>query len=250
MNEYGLTIIQVEETDSTNRYLTQLCQEQEVPPFTIVQANKQTQGKGQRGTSWESEPGKNLTFSFVLYPSFIPVAHSFLLSQIVALSIKEIMALFADDFSIKWSNDIYWRDRKICGILIENILSGNSIDRCICGIGLNVNQEEFLSDAPNPISLKQITGKEHDLEKILSAIVIKCFYYYTELALKKESFPAELNRLYNESLYRNEGIHPFKDAEGEFDARIVRVLPEGKLLLEDTEGKERSYWFKEVNFCI
>ena len=163
-------LIVLDETDSTNRYISQLCNElqESVAELTTVTAEFQTAGKGQRGNTWEAERGKNLLFSFVLYPTFLEARRQFILSQIVSLSIKEELDRWSDEITIKWPNDIYWRDKKICGILIENDLSGHFIGRSISGIGININQNEFHSDAPNPVSLKQITGQEHDRYEILS----------------------------------------------------------------------------------
>ena len=168
-------LIALDETDSTNRYISQLCNElqESVAELTTVTAEFQTAGKGQRGNTWEAERGKNLLFSFVLYPTFLEARRQFILSQIVSLSIKEELDRWSDEITIKWPNDIYWRDKKICGILIENDLSGHFIGRSISGIGININQNEFHSDAPNPVSLKQITGQEHDRYEILSHICRK-----------------------------------------------------------------------------
>ena len=156
--KFPVPLLVLMETDSTNRHLTQLCDEQgtDIPEFMTVIAERQTAGKGQRGNSWESEDCKNITFSFVLYPTFIEARQQFILSQIISLSIKEELDEWAEGISIKWPNDIYWNEKKICGILIENDLLGHHIGRSISGIGVNINQEVFRSDAPNPVSLKQI----------------------------------------------------------------------------------------------
>lgn len=124
-------------------------------------------GRGQRGNSWESEPFKNLTFSLLLRPEHIPANRQFLLSEIVSLATVDVLNRYATGFSIKWPNDIYWHDKKIAGILIENVLSGSTFSRAIIGMGLNINQKNFYSDAPNPVSLYQITGRTYKIEKIL-----------------------------------------------------------------------------------
>lgn len=166
---FPFPLVALDETASTNQYLSQLCNQlqESVAELTTVTAEFQTAGKGQRGNTWEAEEGKNLLFSFVLYPSFLEARRQFILSQIVSLAIKEELSRWSDEITIKWPNDIYWKDKKICGILIENDLSGHHIRRSIAGIGININQEVFNSDAPNPVSLKQITGKEHDRYEIL-----------------------------------------------------------------------------------
>ncbi|MBP9507653.1 MAG: biotin--[acetyl-CoA-carboxylase] ligase, partial [Bacteroides sp.] len=126
---FPVPLVHLSETDSTNRYLKQLCDQSPVEELTTVVAEFQTSGRGQRGNIWESEAGKNLLFSFVLYPTFLEARRGFLLSQLISLALKEELDQYADGFSIKWPNDIYWHNRKIAGILIENNLIGSSISR-------------------------------------------------------------------------------------------------------------------------
>jgi len=248
---FPFTLITLEETDSTNNYLTLLCEEHDdIAEFTTISAEYQTAGKGQRGNSWEGEAGANLLFSMVTYPRFVEARRQFLLSQIISLSIKDALDCHITDVSIKWPNDIYWKDKKICGILIENVLDGNGMARCIAGVGLNVNQTAFLSDAPNPVSLKQITGKEVDRHALLTDILLFSKHYYDELKLHGEDCATQLAQKYDQSLYRREGIFPFKDKDGTFEASILRVEPEGRLILLDSDGRERGYLFKEVQFII
>lgn len=251
--QFPVPLIILEETDSTNNYLTQLCNEQQstVLEFTTVIAERQTAGKGQRGNSWESEDCKNITFSFVLYPTFIEARHQFILSQIVSLSIKEELDECTEGISIKWPNDIYWNEKKICGILIENDLSGHHIGRSISGIGVNINQETFRSSAPNPVSLKQITGQEHDRYLILGNIMKRVKEYYTLLQTDTTDNTANLiTERYTRSLFRREGFHRYADADSEFLARLLRVEPDGRFILEDQSGKERGYLFKEVQYIL
>ena len=185
--------------------------------------------EGAARQQWESEDYRNLTFSFVLYPTFIEARRQFLLSQLISLSIKEELDEWTEGISIKWPNDIYWHEKKICGILIENDLAGHHIGRCIAGIGVNINQEVFRSDAPNPVSLKQITGQEHDRYLILARIMKRITHYYLLLQAP---------------------FHRYADAEGEFLARLLRVEPDGRFFLEDREGRERGYLFKEVQYLL
>ena len=169
-------IVRVEETDSTNNYLHARANPKELPEGSVVWADFQTAGRGQIGNAWESEAGANLTFSAVLYPSFLPANRQFLISQIAALSVKQLLDKYTGEVTIKWPNDIYWRDRKICGMLIENDLSGMSIYSSIIGIGININQKEFRSNAPNPVSLYQITGREYDLEQLMEECDVLTFH--------------------------------------------------------------------------
>lgn len=245
-------MIHLNETDSTNRYLQQLCQEagnNKVEEFTTVCADYQTAGKGQRGNSWEAAKGANLLFSFVCYPTFVPIRQQFVLSQLISLGIKETLDEYCSDISIKWPNDIYWKEKKICGILIENDLQGNSIGRCISGIGLNINQEVFLSDAPNPISLKQITGKHYQRETILEKVMQRIEQSYQKLK-EDSAYASELATRYAASLFRREGFHCYQDKDGLFNARLVRVEADGRFVLMDEANQERSYLFKEVQYVL
>ena len=240
-------ILKEETVTSTNDRLAELCQEKEIKEFTTLMAEYQTSGKGQRGNSWESEPHKNLLFSFVLFPEFLEARRQFLISQIVSLAIKEELDTYTDDVSIKWPNDIYWKEKKICGILIENDLIGRNISRSIAGIGININQEEFHSPAPNPVSLYQITGKQYDIFEVLRNIMLRVQSYYYQL---KKNDTSSIVTQYEKSLFRKEGMHRYKDANGEFLARIVYVEPEGRLILEDERQIKRGYMFKEVEYLL
>lgn len=178
---FPVPLIHISETNSTNSYLHTFCAKEKVEEFTTVVANFQTSGRGQRGNSWESEPYKNLLFSFVLFPEFLEARRQFLISQVVSLAIKEELDTYTTDISIKWPNDIYWKEKKICGILIENDLMGRNISQSIAGIGININQETFHSSAPNPVSLYQITGNQYDIFEVLRNIMLRIQSYYCQL---------------------------------------------------------------------
>lgn len=244
---FPVPLIRIHETNSTNNYLQALCRQQQVEEFTTVVTDFQTAGRGQRGNSWEAAPGKNLLFSFVLFPRFIEARLQFQLSRIISLAIKEELETYAGNISIKWPNDIYWKDRKICGILIENDLTGRYISQSIAGIGINVNQEAFYSSAPNPVSLKQITGQQYDMLELLKNTMLRIRSYYKLLSLSTNDAETIICR-YEKSLFRKEGMHKYKDASGEFLARIVCVEPEGRLILEDETHARRGYMFKEVEY--
>ena len=239
--------IHLSETDSTSNYLTALSLQEKMEEFTVVSADFQTSGKGQRGNSWESEKGKNLLFSIMLYPEFLEIRKQFLLSKAIALAIKEELDTFSDGFSIKWPNDIYWHEQKICGILIENDLLGSSIQKSIAGIGININQHQFHSQAPNPVSLWQITGKEHDITAILKEITHRIIGNCT---LLRDGGAQKISQRYHDSLFRKEGVHAYRDSSGEFMAKIECVKPEGTLILKDIDGREREYAFKEVQYML
>ncbi len=242
-----IKFIQLTKVDSTNQYLGVLSSKQNLPELTTVVANYQTSGRGQRGNSWESTDSKNLLFSFLLRPSFLEIKKQFSLSQIISLAIKEELEAHAKGFSIKWPNDIYWQEKKICGILIENDLIGNQISRTIVGIGININQEEFYSSAPNPVSLKQITNKEYNLSTILENILNRIASYYEQL---KDGDSEKIASSYHQSLFRNQGMHLYQDKSGKFMAQIEKVTPEGPIILKDEAGQEREYAFKEVSYIL
>lgn len=241
-------IRRLETTDSTNNLLASLCDAQPLPEFTTVWAENQTAGKGQRGNSWESEYGKNLLFSTVCYPDTLPARHQFLLSMALSLAVCDTLSTYTGSISIKWPNDIYWKDKKICGILIENELQGTCIARCIAGIGINVNQTNFRSSAPNPVSLKHITGQDIDRNMLLTRFLEHFIPLYQALRNQPDETAARLHQRYLEHLYRRNGLYPYADENGTFQARILTTEPDGHLLLEDENGQVRRYAFKEVQY--
>lgn len=245
--EFPVPLIHLDETDSTNHFLIALCKEQTPDELTTVVARFQTAGKGQRGNSWEAEKDKNLLFSYVLYPTFLEARKQFLLSQIASLAVKETLDSYIGDVSIKWPNDVYWKDKKICGMLIENNLEGSYISQSIAGIGININQEEFHSSAPNPVSIKQITLRESDRMEILAQVLQRVKAYY-KLLQKGET--ELITYRYQKALFRKEGMHLYKDSKGIFNAKIVKVEPDGQLVLQDDTGKIRRYVFKEVQYVL
>lgn len=240
-------MIHLTETDSTSNYLSRLSTVEAIEEFAVVRADFQSSGKGQRGNSWESEEKKNLLFSFILYPTFLEIRNQFLLSKLISLSVKEALDSYAEGFSIKWPNDIYWQEKKICGMLIENDLLGSTLQKSIAGIGINVNQQQFHSNAPNPVSLRQVTQQEHTIPELLQNIMKRVHDYYR---LLQEGKAEEMSLRYHESLFHKEGYHLYQDVKGEFMAKIVRVEPSGFLVLSDTNREERKYAFKEVRYIM
>ncbi len=240
-------IIHIRETDSTNNYLKELLLTQNVEEGTVVCADFQSAGKGQRGNGWESETSKNILFSIVLFPDFLKAGEQFILSQIVSLAVANCLQEYTGGISIKWPNDIYWNQKKICGILLENTILDDNIGHSVAGIGININQENFRSDAPNPISLKQITNKEYNLEEILKTVVDNILLYYQQIKIGNAD---SLVKQYKESLFRKDGYHLYNDRESNFLARIQDVDSSGILILKTKEGEERHFAFKEVKYII
>ena len=251
-------IIHLVETTSTNQFLKEnashlsSCQEK---PFTasseesitVVVADYQTAGKGQGTNTWESEKGKNLLFSILVHPTTLPIERQYVLSEAAALSYKEVLDAYTEDISVKWPNDIYWQDRKVSGTLIETSLSKGVFKDFIIGTGINVNQKEFRSDAPNPVSLYQITGREIPLEEVQDRMVEKFEEYYQMVI---NGAYDTISKRYHEALYRKEGLFPYRDKNGEFTASIDHVKDNGHLVLKDADGNAREYAFKEVQFVM
>ena len=243
-NSERLPIIHLSSVDSTNSYLMAY-KPWEGETMTVVYADEQTAGRGQGSNHWESEPGKNLTFSVLVHPTMVPVMRQFLLSEAGALALWDVLGQYlgADDVKMKWPNDIYWKDKKISGTLIETRLGGGHVKDCVYGTGVDVNQEKFVSDAPNPVSMKQILGHDVDLKELLNKIIDSLKKYYA--AIENGEYAA-ISELYHSGIYRAHGFHRYKDKDGEFEAAIVEVEDSGNLILRDREGCIRSYAFKEV----
>ena len=240
-----MNIIPIETVTSTNDYLKELAHKEVLEEGTVIVTVNQTEGKGQRGNVWESEAGKNITCSILLYPSFLPIQRYFLLSEAIGLGVKETLDAYVAGITVKWPNDIYYDEHKIAGILIENELIGNEYKLSVVGIGININQERFLSNALRPISLKQITGRDYDTETFLIELVRNILYRYERL---KEGDTESLIRMYHDALYRKTGFHRYEADEGIFYARIDRVSDDGFLHLITDGNEERSYAFKNVRF--
>ncbi|MCM1483829.1 MAG: biotin--[acetyl-CoA-carboxylase] ligase [Muribaculaceae bacterium] len=240
--------IRLDSVPSTNSYMSAL--PPDTPAGTVVTAAEQSAGRGQRGNSWEAAPGQNLTLSVLLRPASVTAREQFMVSEAVALAVVHTVRHYLSDsypVTVKWPNDIYVRDLKICGILIENTLTGSGIDRSIAGIGLNVNQERFISDAPNPTSIYMLTGRKVPLAEIedrLCRNVVAMAHDY----LRPERF-AELHDMYVSALWRGSGMHPYIDAatSERFMASIHSIAPTGHITLRQDSGTLRTYAFKEVH---
>lgn len=237
-------IIRLKETDSTNRYLRDLPEDGD-EEIVIAVADYQSAGKGQGTHTWESEGGKNLLFSIKVHPRWVPVRQQFLLSMAEALALKDALDSYVDGITLKWPNDVYWKDKKISGTLIETSVDSKGIKTCIFGTGININQEKFYSDAPNPVSLCQILGHEVDREEVLQRI-IAAFEQYYELLRRADYM--DVSGIYHMALYRRKGFHRYEDVDGEFEGAFVEVEDDGHLILHDKQGVIRSYAFGELKF--
>lgn len=239
-----MRVIRLDTVDSTNTYLHAYRGDEDV---VVVAARHQTAGRGQGGNRWEDAEGQNLLFSIQIRPVEVAIDHQFVLAMAEALALKRALDAYADSMELKWPNDIYHRDRKLSGTLIETAVSGGRLKRMIMGTGINVNQRRFTSDAPNPVSLSQITGSDESIDHLLERILQAFGDYYRRVL---EGDYAGISREYHEALYRRKGFYRYRDADGEFDAELVGVAYDGRLSLRDSEGRQRSYAFKEVEFII
>lgn len=245
-----MKFIILEEVDSTNSFVSRHTAELE--DMTMVIAERQTAGRGQRGNSWESEPGKNLTVTLFHRPAGIAPREQFALSEAVALAVADYLRSEGIGATVKWPNDIYVGDRKICGILIEHSVMPGAIDHTRIGIGLNVNQTEFLGDAPNPVSMIQLDGRRRDVSRVAAAMGERL-----ESRLRRASTPegrAGLHADFLRGMWRRDGRpHPFRrrDDGREFEGVIGDVSPEGPIgILDTATGLTEEYRFKEVEFVI
>ena len=242
-----LKYVHLEQADSTNAYLQRKQSECDIRNW-VVSAGEQTAGKGMGSNSWESEVGKNLTFSLALGVDFLPAGRQFLLSEAVALGLVQALdaLLPSEKFLIKWPNDIYYENRKLAGILINSTIKANMMDVSIIGIGLNVNQMQFQNWPTHPISLKQITGKTYDLQPLLEQIAVHISNKVEQL----KSNPALIELEYLQRLFR---YHSWADYE--VNGEVLRLFMTGidtfgRLLLVDKAEKEYCFDVKEIKFIL
>ena len=255
----------IDETHSTSSLLRETYNDS-LPHLFTIRTDFQTAGRGQAGNSWESEKGKNLLFSTLLRYPEMEAADQWRLSMLVAVAVREAIASILSPLAsrlspitIKWPNDIYYNDQKLVGILIENTLSGRQIAYTIAGVGINVNQTQWLSNAPNPVSMKQITGEEYDVENLLNA-------FLEAIQRWEKASTEQLREEYIKHLYRRTGWYPYLErevsvvptniqlatqpADGVFLAQWVDITPQGEWVLRLKSGEEKRYHFKQVRFVL
>ena len=240
----------IDPVDSTNNFTFELCKKAKVKEGSVYITDEQYAGRGHNQNHWESEKEKNLTLSLVIYPGFIEPSQQFLITQFISLAITDFLKTIVNknDVKIKWPNDIYIRDSKVCGILIQNSIVGNKIDYSIVGIGLNVNQKKFYSDAPNPISILNCIDKESDLEKLLNSLLGFIGNRYEQLNIKSELPAIESEYLMN--LYRYNKASDFIDDNRVFTGKIVGIGEYGRLIISSGSSIVKQYNFKEIEFVL
>ena len=241
-------IIRLAETESTNSSALEMLSKDRPEEGLVIITDHQTKGKGTDTNTWESEKGKNLTFSLILYPAF-GADQQFILNKAISLGIYDFLVdeLPGKKISIKWPNDIYIGDKKACGILIQNSVMGNKLDYVVVGIGLNVNQTLFISDAPNPVSMKITTGKEYNLDEILQKLLQSIFNRYAQV---KPETSKRIENEYQKALYRLNEWHNYLVKGLKINARITGTNGYGQLLLETETANILVCDLKEVKFLI
>jgi len=249
MNKHSFSnkTIRLASIDSTNNYALKLIQKEHIDNGTVIISDYQTEGRGQRLNKWMSEGGLNLTFSIVLFPHWLRPDLQFLLSQLVCLGLADYLSMHIPDVKVKWPNDIYIKDKKVCGILIESAIRGMRLENSIVGIGLNVNQMEFDENAGRGTSMALMTGHRYVLEEVLSAIVKNIEKYYV---LASQGNGDKIQKKYFDQLLFAGEMRGYKDENGFFNGKIEKVLPDGRLLIVKEDGTEYLYVFKEIEFIF
>lgn len=246
------SIKHLQSTTSTNDEMLRLLSEHsaDVQEGDMIYADEQTKGRGQVGNHWESEYGKNLLTSIVLYPDFLMADQQFLITQVGALAVADFLTTYVGvrNVSVKWPNDIYVGDKKISGTLNEAMLMGKSIAYVVLGVGINLNQTAFTDYPSNPISAIQLTNKEFDVDKAALLFRQCLMLRYMQLVNGEAD---KIRRDYMDALYRKEGRYEYEDESGHrFFAQIETVHPAGELELVTDGGEHKKYLFKQIKYVI
>ncbi len=239
----GKKILRLASCTSTNNFAADILSQNPHENGTLIMTESQTQGRGQRGNIWEAEAGKNLTFSFIFKPDSLLAVDHFRLNMAVCLAIDDFLILFLDKHKvkIKWSNDIYFEDRKLGGVLIENTISEQKIRHSIIGIGLNINQLNFKN--PKAVSLAMLTNKQYNLENLLE----KLGENLEKRILQIRQQNATLRTEYLQNLYWYQETHFFRVDEQEISGQILGIDQTGNLALQIGQ-KIQYFGFKEIVF--
>lgn len=241
----GSPFIELQQVESTNNYATGLVHAGLAQSGTAVFAYHQTKGKGQRTKEWLGESGKNIALSIIIEPQVLSLSQSFLLSMATAVGVHRFFSAYAgSETKVKWPNDLYWRDRKAGGILIENIIKGSEWKMAIVGIGININQTQFDELGTRAVSLKQITGK--DYEPVVLAKEL-CRHLEEAYSLVRK-LPSETMELYRRQLYKLNETVRLKHGSRVFDGVIKDVSPLGELIVE--HGTEERFGVGEVEWVV
>lgn len=241
----GKPLLEYDSLDSTNTFTQNLVSKSNPTEGTVVITGHQTAGKGQYGRDWESKPHQNITLSIVLKPNFLRISDQFYLNIITSLAVANTLEYYIKSHAnIKWPNDIYIGDNKTCGILIQNNISSQQIMSSIVGIGLNVNQDSFHPDIPNPTSIKLSTGMQHDIAEIRETIFGEFENAYLKL---KDEMYIELMEAYQSRVYKLGKLSNFKIEERVIQGRIHAINAKGQLVIE-IDGKLENFSKTEIQY--
>jgi len=240
----GKNVVFMPECHSTNTLALQLCQQSlSMAEGTVVITDNQTAGRGQRGNTWLAEPGKNLTFSIILKPTILAVSDQFYLNIFTSLAIYDYLyEKGCSPIRIKWPNDIYINEKKVCGILIENQVLGNLLSSTVIGIGLNINQQQFEMDAAT--SLRLALDREFELQRELEILLALIEARYLQLRQKNR---AKLMEDYLRVIYWLNEAHTFSSDGDYFEGTICGIDPSGKLRVKIDEA-EKAFGMKEISY--
>lgn len=245
-NPIGNPFIKLNVVESTNNYAMRQVQAQMAEHGATWFAHYQNAGKGQRGKAWKSEPGQNIMISVVLQPASLSIDNQFILNITVALACFDFFNRFPKgDCSIKWPNDIYWKDRKAGGILIENILQGHNWKYAIAGMGININQTFFSAELPNAVSLKQITGNTYQVTELAKELCVCLEHRWQQLRAQKHN---DLFKQYSQYLYKAGETVTFKKNNKIFNAVVAGVNKNGDLLLNT--DKQTPHAFGSIEWIL
>lgn len=243
--QHNWPVIHLKKTDSTNNYAHSLINNNELLEETIIVAEEQFYGRGQEGNTWESEPGKNLTFTAVLFSDYIEVEKQYFLAKAVAIAILDLLKNYGIEAKIKWPNDILVNDKKIAGVLIENSIISNTLLYSLIGVGLNVNQETFSENVPNALSMFNITNREFNLDEVLNNLL---FYLKVQINKLKNNEFFSIRENYISKLYKLNETSRFIANGKSFVGRIIDVESDGHLLIRSEDEETLKFMFKEVRF--
>jgi len=245
-------IIYLSKVNSTNSYAIQQIENNALSHGDVIFTLNQESGKGQGDNIWESESGSNLHVSIILSPKMIDASEQFVLTQLISLAIVNLINSYLSNITvnqqlkIKWPNDIYVGDKKIAGILFQNFIKGNKIEYSIVGIGINVNQKEFFSSAPNPISIIHFINKATDVNQLLDELLLNVGAYYEKYTFENKF--SELKLEYLKNLYKYNNWTTYSDSEGVFKGKITGIDEYGRLIVMQESGVEKLYMYKEIKF--
>lgn len=243
----GSKFLYYKSVSSTNSLASELLSRERLPEGAVIYTDYQTAGKGQPGKRWESENGKNLLISIILYPSNLKPGQQFLLTVTFSLGICDFLDRHFSGSKIKWPNDIYVKNDKIAGILIENSILEDSVESSIAGIGLNINQENFPSEIPNAVSLKMLTGIFYDTGNCIKDLSENLDRRYKQLLYGDRE---ELHNEYIRRLFRFDEFHWYHGETGKFEGKITDVSSSGLLKIIMKNGQTLDFQFREIDFIL